>query len=343
MQRRSLTATLRRLTVFALVCGIGMFTLFAVFGQLRFSNQKTYDALFSSVSGLKGGNFVRIAGVEVGKVTKIVIDDDASARVTFTADDTVMLTEGSRAVIRYDDLIGGRYLALEEGAGGTKRLAYGATIPLDHTAPALDLDALLGGFRPLFRALDPEQVNALSGQLIAAFQGQGPTVGSVLDQTATLTSTLADRDELIGQVIANLSTVLGSFGDRSDKLASAVDSLSQLMHGLQQRRDDISNAVAYGDAAASSIATLLAQARPALQETVHQTDRAAGVVLSDHDYFDNLLATLPDTYRTLNRQALYGDFFSFYICDLALKVNGKGGQPTYVKIAGQDTGRCTPR
>lgn len=74
-----------------------------------------------------------------------------------------------------------------------------------------------------------------------------------------------------------------------------------------------------------------------------QADRTAGNVLADHDYFDDLLATLPDTYRALNRQALGGDYFSFYLCDLLLKVNGKGGQPVYIKVAGQSSGRCTPR
>ena len=44
----------------------------------------------------------------------------------------------------------------------------------------LDIDALIGGFRPLFRALDPDQVNALSGELLRVFQGQGGTVASVL-------------------------------------------------------------------------------------------------------------------------------------------------------------------
>ena len=82
--------------------------------------------------------------------------------VEFSADDSVVLTEGSRAVIRYDNLIGDRYLALEEGAGGAKTLSPAHTIPLDRTEPALDLDALIGGFRPLFRALDPDQVNALT-------------------------------------------------------------------------------------------------------------------------------------------------------------------------------------
>jgi phospholipid/cholesterol/gamma-HCH transport system substrate-binding protein len=45
----------------------------------------------------------------------------------------------------------------------------------------------------------------------------------------------------------------------------------------------------------------------------------------------------------LARQGIYGDFFSFYLCDVVLKLNGKGGQPVYVKVAGQATGRCAPR
>ena len=224
-----------RFAIYAGVCLLGTAAMFVIFGQLRFQEEQTYDAIFSNVSNLKDGNFVRIAGVEVGKIKSIKIQDDATARVTFSADDSVVLTEGTRAVIRYDDLIGGRFMALEEGAGGTTRLPPGVTIAVDHTAPALDLDALIGGFRPLFRALDPDQVNALSGELIAAFQGQGPTIGSILSQTAALTSTLADRDELIGQVVVNLNTVLGSLGDNSDKFGEAIDSLSELVHGLAGR------------------------------------------------------------------------------------------------------------
>src|SRR6476660_730180 len=207
-----------RLAVFLVVCLLGVFGLFAVFGELRFGQEtKTYTAEFANVTGLENGDFVRIAGVEVGKVNKISIQPDTTALVEFTADDSVVLTEGNRAVIRYDDLIGGRYLALVEGAGGTTKLKPGTTIPLARTSPALDLDALIGGFRPLFRALDPDQVNALSGQLIQALQGKGDTINSFLAQTAALTNTLADRDQLIGQVIVNLNVVLGSLGDQNDQ------------------------------------------------------------------------------------------------------------------------------
>jgi phospholipid/cholesterol/gamma-HCH transport system substrate-binding protein len=339
----NLGGALWRIAIFLTVCLLGMFAMFAIFAQLRFQAEQTYDAEFTNISGLQVDDFVRIAGVEVGKVKSIHLKPDTTAVVSFTTDDTVVLTEGSRAVIRYADLIGGRYLGLEEGAGATRKLSVGATIPVTRTAPALDLDALIGGFRPLFRALDPDQVNALSGQLIQALQGQGTTINSFLAQTGALTSTLADRDQLIGQVVTNLNTVLGSLGDQNKQFDKAVTSLSQLVGGLAARKQDISNTVAYANAAAGGVADLLAQARPPLKKVVSEADRTAATVLADKDYFDNLINTLPDAYQVLNRQGLYGDFFSFYLCDLVLKLNGKGGQPVYVKLAGQDSGRCTPR
>ena len=82
--------------------------------------------------------------------------------------------------------------------------------------------------------------------------------------------------------------------------------------------------------------------RPPLKEAVVQTDRVSGQIEADHAYVDDLVKTLPDAYQILARNGLYGDYFGFYLCDAILKVNGKGGQPVFIKLAGQDTGRCTP-
>ena len=201
------------------------------------------------------------------------------------------------------------------------------TLPLARTAPALDLDALLGGFRPLFHALDPQQVNTLSDQLVAALQGEGPTITTFLAQTAAVTNTLADRDQLIGQVIGNLKNVVGSLGDQSSQFADAVDSLSTALATVSDRKQDLRNGIIYANAAAASISDLLVAGRAPLVKVVHEADRTADAVLADRAYFERFLDTLPDTYRMLNRQGLYGDFFSFYLCDLILKLNGKGGQP----------------
>ena len=72
----NLAAAVVRLAVFVMVCLLGTAALFAVFAQLRFERGATYNAEFTNVTGLENGNFVRIAGVEVGKVNDIAIKDD---------------------------------------------------------------------------------------------------------------------------------------------------------------------------------------------------------------------------------------------------------------------------
>lgn len=332
------------LATFLMVCAAALFVVILVFGNFRFSARaNVYNAEFHNVSGLRTGNLVRVAGVEVGKVSAIVVNPDATVHVAFSADPAAVLTRSTRAEVRYDDLIGGRYLSLVDGPGDSTVLQPGQTIPVERTAPALDLESVTGGFRPLFRALSPQQVNDLSGQLVQALQGEGPTIESFLNQAAAATNTLADRDQLVGRVIDNLNVVLRTVGGQSDQLDTAVGSLSELIHGLAERKADISDAVAHTDAAARSIADLLTQVRPPARDVVAQTDRVAGIVVADHHYVESLLDGLPEAYQKLNRQGMYGDYFSFYFCDVVLKLNGKGGQPVFVKVAGQATGRCAPK
>src|SRR5215212_2283312 len=133
-----------RLIIFLTVCLLGAFALLTIFAEFRFTEGRSYFAVFTNVSNMRRDSLVRIAGVEVGKVQSISINRDATVRVEFTAENSVVLTDGSRAVIRYDNLFGDRYLALEEGTGSVKKLNPGATIPASRTEPALDLDAVIG-------------------------------------------------------------------------------------------------------------------------------------------------------------------------------------------------------
>ena len=122
------------------------FTLIAVFGQFRFEDRTGYQAVFTNISGLKSGNFVRIAGVEVGKVGDLTLHRDGTVAVDFAVDKGVRLTEGTKAVVRYENLIGDRYLALEEGAGIPAPAAARVRRSRWHARrPRLDIDALIGG------------------------------------------------------------------------------------------------------------------------------------------------------------------------------------------------------
>jgi phospholipid/cholesterol/gamma-HCH transport system substrate-binding protein len=165
----------------------------------------------------------------------------------------------------------------------------------------------------------------------------------VLAQTSVLTSTLAGRSELIGELITNLNTVLHTFAARDHEFSDGLDKLSQFVDGLAQRKTDISTGLAYINAAAGSVTDLLVQSRQPIKDVVRETDRMSGQVLSDREYFDKLLKDLPDVYQVLARQGMNGDYFGFYLCEVLLKVNGKGGNPIFVKLLGQPSGRCTPQ
>src|ERR1700689_5849072 len=115
--RDKLGSAVWRLGTFVVVCLLGLFALLAIFAQLRFQKEDVYQAEFTNVSGLENGNFVRIAGVEVGKVKHISLKRDATVVVAFSADPSVILTEGSLAAIRYDNLMGRPSPALAGGAG----------------------------------------------------------------------------------------------------------------------------------------------------------------------------------------------------------------------------------
>jgi phospholipid/cholesterol/gamma-HCH transport system substrate-binding protein len=340
------TGTAVKLGVLWLVLFVFTVTIIVVFGQLRFNRTTGYSAVFSNVSGLRAGQFVRAAGVEVGKVSKVtLIDGDKRVSVDFDVDRTLSLDQATTASIRYLNLIGDRYLELKRGYSG-RQLAPGGAIPIERTQPALDLDALIGGFRPLFKALDPDKVNSIAHSILTVFQGQGTTISDILDQTASITATLAERDHAIGEVIDNLNTVLATTVKHQNEFDQTVDKLEILITALKNRADPLASAVAHISNAAGTVADLLAEDRTLLHSTVGYLEHIQQPLIGQLPSLDEVLGKLPASYRVIGRAGgTYGDFFNFYLCDLSLKVNGlqPGGPVRTIKLFGQPSGRCTPQ
>jgi phospholipid/cholesterol/gamma-HCH transport system substrate-binding protein len=342
-----ITGTVIRLAAVASVQLLLTAVIVVVFGQVRFDRTNSYSAEFSNASGLRAGQFVRASGVEVGKVKKVdLVEGDKRIRVDFSVDRSVVLYQSTTAEIRYQDLIGNRYLEIGHGSGrgADQVLPPGGFIPLARTQPALDLDALIGGFKPLFRALDPQKVNTIASSIITVFQGEGGTINDILDQTAQLTDRLAESDQAVGQVIANLNTVLDTTVRHRKQFDETIDKFEVLITSLKDRAAGLADGTAHISNAAGTVADLLADNRVLLHDTVGHLETIAGPLVDQHDRVGDLLGKLPKAFNIIGRASgIYGDFFNFYLCDLSLKVNGlqPGGPVRSVKLFQQPTGRCT--
>lgn len=333
-------STTVKFSIFALTMALIFAGLAVVFSQARFTGTDDYRAVFTDVSGLEVGDKVRIAGVQVGSVTKVDIASDNTAEVEFDVDSKHALFASTRATVRYENLVGDRYLELLEGAGTVDVLPAGGTIPLAQTEPALDLDLLLGGFKPLLQGLDAKQVNDLSGALLQVFQGQGDTLVSLLGNTNSFTNSLADRDRLIGDVIDNLNSVLGTIDEHDREFTETIDRLHSLADGLSEDRDPIGAAIPRIAEGTADLAALLQNNRPDLQTVIAQTNRTMTQLDLGKDDINRTLERLPTDYKKLIRVGAYGNFFQFFLCANTFKFSGPDGTTIRYVTANHDTGRC---
>ena len=334
------TSAIIKLTAFGVVATTLTVCLFAVFGQYRTGTTTGYTALFTNVSRLKTGDSVRIAGIRVGTVEDISIQADHNVLVTFDADRDVALTVGTKAAVRYLNLVGDRYLDLVESPGSTKLLGAGAQIPLSRTLPALDLDLLLGGLKPVIRGLNPQDVNALTSALLQVFQGQGEPLNSLLSRASSFAGALADDSDTVERLIDNLNQVLATLADDGSQFAGTVDRLQTLVHQLSEDRAPIGDAIDALASGTTSIAELLTSARPPLKGTVAQLNRLAPLLDDDKGRLEHALIKAPENYRKLVRLGAYGSFIQYYICGISFRVTDLQGRTAVFPWTKQEGGRC---
>jgi phospholipid/cholesterol/gamma-HCH transport system substrate-binding protein len=336
----ALWKTIVKVGVFGVVMTLLTAALFAIFGQYRSGSDNSYSALFADASSLKSGDSVRVAGVRVGTVKDVALQPDNKVVVDFDADRKVVLTSATKATVRYLNLVGDRYLELVDSPGSAKIQPPGSQIPLDRTEPALDLDLLLGGLKPVVQGLNPNDVNALTNSLIQILQGQDGNIESLFSKTTSFTTALADNGQTVQQLIDNLNTVIATISKDGDKFSGAVDKLEKLVTGLAGDKDPIGQSITALDNGTASLTDLLTQSRAPLNGTIDQLSRLAPLLDQDKELLDISIQKAPANYRKVVRLGSYGSWINQYLCGLSLRVSDLQGRTAYFPWLVQHTGRC---
>ena len=320
------SADLTKLLIFIVVTTLATSVLVATIGNLTFSSKNDYRAEFVDATGVVKGDDVRIAGVKVGTVKSVEVVDRTRALVTFDVDDSASISQATHAAIRYRNLVGQRYIALTDEIGDVAPLPSGGTIPVSQTSPALDLTVLFNGFKPLFQALSPADLNQLSYEIVQVFQGEGGTLEGLLAHTASVTSTLASRDQLIGDLIDNLNEVLDHIGDRDVQLSRLITTFRTFVGGLKDDRQAILGSLDQISELSVQTAGLVDGIREPFVSDIHQLREVARNLDNGKAELDRALQVLPIKLNKIGRTATYGSWFNFYLCHFQGRIRLPGGQ-----------------
>lgn len=287
----------------------------------------TYAVEFTDVEGLNPGNPVTMSGVRIGRVASVsfAASDGGTSKaiVDVEIDSRYSLSTDVRAAVRYGDMLGARYLALTQdestAAGVATTIEPGGTIAMTQTTPPINLTALMNGFKPLFTAMEPEQVNTLTRSFVETFNGQGEAMTTLLDQIGTLSSGLTDRQDIFAQLLTNMNTLLNSVERRQPELVRLLDGLNQLSTSVVGDNNQLVTLLDQGNRTVSSLAQILAGSSGTFGTTVEQLERTTATWITHTDEFNRFVANLPPFADAGNRIGTYGSFINLYLCNLTLK------------------------
>lgn len=314
-----------KFAAFAVLSGLLLVLLVNTMRNGVSGGSEEYRAEFRDVSGLRVGDDVKAAGVRVGKVTGIAATR-TGAEISLDIIDGQRVLDTTKFVMRYQNLLGQRYIAMVQGPDRGASVKPGSRIPVAMTDPGFDLTGLLNGFRPLFRVLQPADVNKLAGSLVKVLQGEGGTVEQLLQQTGQLSSFLADRDEVIGRVATNLRPVLDNLAGQGGELTAAVRELRALMTGLAEDRKSIGASIDGVSQLVGATSGLLREVKVPIVAATDRLVTVADILERSRGTLQEAVPAFTTIIGSLGRVTSYENALNVYVCSLsiALSPNGSG-------------------
>jgi phospholipid/cholesterol/gamma-HCH transport system substrate-binding protein len=232
-------------------------------------NYYTLNATFDDVTGLLVNDNVKVAGVVVGKVKSIKVDE-GRANVSFTVKKDLKLGSETTAAVRWRNLIGQRYVYLYPDGKNVTALQNGDTIK--STTSVVDLGELFNRLGPIVAAVDPKLVNDFLDTVSQALDGNEDKLGKAIDDLAVLAKGLATRDETIGRLVENLNTVAGTITNRDQQIRVMLDNLVLISGAFSSNTQTVDTALQEFGKFSTNLNTILGNNRSELDGIIDNLD-----------------------------------------------------------------------
>lgn len=216
---------------------------------------RRYEAVFESVVGLDDKAAVRVAGVRIGRVDGIGLDAGGRrARVGLLLDPGLVLTEGARASIANQGMLGDKFVELSPGPEGATQLPEGAVLPGD-TPVGFDqamarLEEIGSTIQDAMQGLSTgegggigaliESIQATADELRAVIAENRTSFGGTMKNFERLSSTLAeDLPRLTSQIERVLGQVDAVVAENRGNLQEGIENVKELTASVQRSVDNL--------------------------------------------------------------------------------------------------------
>lgn|SRR5262245_15755350 len=275
-----------------------------------------YAAAFRDASGLAPGNEVRVAGVKVGKVTKIGLAREGSrpyVRVEFRVNG-VHVGTGTEATIRIKTVLGQKYLSL--APAGDSQLPAGAQIGLDHTASPLDVVDAVNGLADTLGHIDSKQLAQAFTVLSQTFTDTPADVKTSLDGLSRLTQAVASRDDQLRALLVHANAVTKVLANNDEALRELVTNGNLLLREVIQRRDAIHDLLVTSTQLATQISGVVADNGAHLGPALAHLHDVLTILQRNRDNLDQTVARMAPFVDAFTNVLGNGRWFDSFLAGL---------------------------
>ncbi|RVW06549.1 MCE family protein [Rhodococcus spongiicola] len=280
-----------------------------LFGGVR------YEALFEDAGGLLPGDFVTVAGVNVGKVEDVELDGSA-VRVTFSMNEGIRLGDDTGADIKTNTILGRK--SLQVTPEGSDVMRVGSTIPLERTNSPYSLNDALGDLTSTVSDLDTNQLNDSLDAISETLTDTPPELRAALDGVTRLSESINSRDESLEDLLARAEGVTEILADRSDQINALILDGNLLLGELDRRRNAISELITNVSAVSQQLTGLVQDNEQQMKPTLDKLNAVVANLQDNKDNINRALDGLGPYARSLGEAVGSGPFFMAYVANFSV-------------------------
>jgi phospholipid/cholesterol/gamma-HCH transport system substrate-binding protein len=320
-----------KLALFTAFTVVITYWLAAVIGNFQpFTSPYTVQAEFSNATGLLNGDVVKAAGVTIGRVGAIEIED-GMALVTMSIKEDVELPENAGVEIRFRNLVGQRMVVFTDNEQlSTEVMDPGTVIPLDRTEPAFDLTELFNGLRPLIRSTSPEDINIVARTLTKVLKGRNSEVESLLTNLSDVADTISGEDQALSSLLDGLNVVTSDLASRDRQLKVTLSSINIFLGKILKNRAALRTALVTLDDAATRLNRIVKTNASDIKVSVRSLAKLLEVVNAKRRDLHIAINELPAFLQGVERVTSYGQWANAHVitvCKDDFGVCGRRARP----------------